>query len=1086
MIMKNGSWTILSALTVLIVLSMLITVSGCSEEELEKNELVKAAEVQEYIAEPPVKDWENLEVLSRNKEGVHCTLMPYESQSKAKQCVREDSKYYECLNGKWKFKWSRIPEERPRGFYKTGYDVSGWDEIEVPSNWQMEGFGVPLYSNITYPFKVDPPRVMSEPPADYMSYELRNPVGSYRSKFKVPNNWKGRTVFLHFDGVESAFYVWVNGMKVGYSQDSRTPAEFHITPYLQKGENTLAAEVYRWCDGSYLEDQDFWRLSGIFRDVYMYSVADVHIEDFFANGDLDENYQDATLGIDINITNYADRDEELILEGALFDSKGREVFEPAGQTINLAGGKKIAAKLSEAITNPKKWTAETPNLYTLVLTLKNARGKFIEAVSCKIGFRKVEIKGGQLLVNGVPIYIKGTNRHEHDPDTGHYVSTESMIRDIKLMKRHNLNTVRTSHYPDTPKWYDLCDEYGLYLIDEANIESHGIGYDPDKTLGNKPQWKQSHLERTIAMVERDKNHPSVIIWSLGNEAGDGVNFQATSNWIRGRDKSRPVHYERAGHGANTDIYCPMYARIPWITEYAQKEQTKPLILCEYAHAMGNSVGNLQDYWDTIEKYKHLQGGSIWDWVDQGLRKTDKNGKEFWAYGGDYGDVPNDNNFCCNGLVMPDRKPNPSLYEVKKVYQYIKVRPVDALEGKFIVRNKYAFADLGFVLGSWELTVDGDVVQNGKLDTLTIGPGQEQEIMVDFEEPELAAGSECMLKISFELKEDTLWASRGHVVAWDQFEIPFDVPQKPKADINSMGQLKLQQSMYAVNIQGKDFEIIVSKKTGLLKSYNYRGKDYISAPLAPNFWRVPTDNDNGNKMPQRHRAWRKATFQREVLDVEAKQTEPQIVQVTVKFNLPAVESTYTSDYTVYGNGDIVVSGGINPGSEEMEGLPRFGMQMSIPAEFTTFTWYGRGPHETYWDRKTGAAVGLYSGQVGELVHDYVRPQENANRTDVRWVGLTNDKGQGLIAIGMPLLSVSAWPYTMEALERAKHINELKQAKNITVNLDYKQMGVGGDNSWGARTHPEYSLPSKAYSYSFCLRPYQPKLGKIAEVARRAVP
>jgi beta-galactosidase len=1016
-----------------------------------------------YAAQPP--DWENQEMIGRNKEPAHCTMTIYPDARTAMEGARYASPFYKSLNGSWQFNWVGKPADRPADFYKLDYDVSGWDAIPVPSNWEMHGYGIPIYSNIRYPFgdpgknwEADPPHIPHDD----------NPVGSYRTTFTVPDSWSGRQVFIHFDGVESAFYLWINGRKVGYSQGSRTLAEFDITDYLRAGENVLAAEVYRWSDGSYLEDQDFWRLSGIFRDVYLYSVADLHIRDFHVKADLDERYQDGNVAVEVTVRNYRDSMQGFRIDAEVLDTDGTALFSLPGAATNLEGDAEVSFGLNHSVSAPRKWSAEQPNLYLLMLTLRNDDAQVIEAVPCTFGFRQVEIKGGQLLVNGKAIYIKGVNRHEHDPDAGHTVSTESMITDIKLMKQHNINTVRTSHYPDTPEWYDLCDRYGIYLIDEANIESHGMGYQPRRTLGNKPEWKEAHLDRTIRMVERDKNHPSVIIWSLGNEAGDGANFEATSGWIHKRDPSRPVHYERAETRPHTDIVCPMYTKFNRLIAYGRRDRDRPMILCEYAHAMGNSVGNLQDYWDIFEKYKHLQGGCIWDWVDQGLRKKAADGKEFWAYGGDYGDEPNDSNFCCNGLVQPDRKPNPSVLEVKKVYQYIKVEPLDLAIGKVRVRNKYDFVSLDFTDVLWELTADGKVVQSGSLPKLSLPPGREQEVRVPFEKPELRPGAEYWLKVSFVLAEDAPWAERGHVVAWDQFKVPFEVPPVPEPEVASMPELSLRQSGNSVIVNGKDFTVMVGKKNGAIESFEFGGKQLIAAPLVPNFWRAPIDNDEGNEMPERLGVWRQAGQNRKVTEVSSEQAGPRTVRITVRSTLPAGRSEYGSVYTVYGNGDIVVENSFAPGND-LPDLPRFGMQMAMPGEFSTMTWFGRGPHESYWDRKTGAAVGLHSGPVEEQIHDYVRPQETGNKTDVRWVALTNADGVGLMAIGMPLLSVSAWPFTMQDLEEAEHVNELPRRDTVTVNIDYKQMGVGGDDSWGARTHREYTLPAKPYSYSFRLRP-----------------
>ena len=1073
-----------------VIISVFLLLCGCEHSELER---------PVEIAEAGVPDWENPEVFGRNKEPGHCTLMPYPGIARALEGTREASPYYKLLNGNWKFKWVERPADRPCGFYKLNYDVSHWREIPVPSNWELQGYGIPTYTNAAYPFSPVEPKPPSIPHDD-------NPVGSYRTEFEIPSSWGGRQVFLHFDGVRSAFYLWINGKEVGYSQGSMTPAEFNITKYLRKGENVLAAEVYRYSDGSYLEDQDAWRLSGIYRDVYLFSTPEVHLRDFFVRSELDEQYCDATVKVTARVRNYSGKDAKSHkIEVTLLGADGRFVGSApllADESGVIDAGAESVIEMEAEVARPQKWSAETPYLYKVVLTLKDSKGKVVEVEQCNFGFREVELKDGQMLVNGKAILIKGVNRHEHDPDHGRAIPFSRMLEDIKLLKQNNINAVRTSHYPDDPKWYDLCDRYGLYLIDECNLETHGVIKELPKDV---PEWKAACMDRMARMVERDKNHPSIIIWSLGNESGYGTTHIAMADYAREYDPTRLVHFmdheDKMADLAASDIVCPMYATIEKIEEYARTERPEPLIQCEYAHAMGNSVGNLQDYWDVIEKYKQLQGGFIWDWADQGLRKKTTGGREFWAYGGDYGDIPNDNNFCCNGIVQPDRKPNPSLYEVKKVYQYIKVEPVDLAGGRVRIRNKYDFVSLDFVNVFWELAVDGEVVQKGELAKISPGQQEEQEVTVPFRKPELEAGAEYWLKITFSLAKDTLWAQKGHVVAWDQFKLPFDVPEVPTVDVNAMPELELKETEGNITVTGKDFKLTLAKENywtrynnywtrynkGAIKSFKYQDKELISTPMVPNFWRVPIDNDRGNGMPERLSVWRRAGEDRTVHEITAERFRPQVVRIVVKASLPAGNCDYQNVYIIYGSGDVVVESSLRkPEGIDLPNIPRFGMQMEMPEEFSTMRWYGRGPQESYWDRKTGAAVGVYGGSVEEQTHDYVRPQENGNKTDVRWVALTNKDGTGLLAIGMPLLSVSAWPYTMQDLERARRVHELRQRDTITVNLDYKQMGVGGDDSWGAKTHPEYTLPAGDYSYSFRLRPYNAAMGDIGGIVRCGLP
>jgi len=1004
-----------------------------------------------------IPDWENQHIVGINKEPAHSALVSYPDEASALAARPALNPFYKLLNGQWSFHWVKQPDQRPLDFYQENFDVSGWDEISVPGNVELQGYGTPVYCNQPYTFKKDPPRVMGKPPEQFTTYNERNPVSSYRRSFEIPDTWDGREVFLRFNGVASAFYLWVNGQKVGYSQESRTPAEFNITDFIRPGGNLLAVEVYRYSDGSYLECQDFWRLSGIFRDVVLWSAPELHIRDFEIRTELDGEYRNAVLEIDASVCNYSSRKQPAKVLFVLLDKSGEEVTRGAESCRVLPGGESVI-HFSEAVENPARWSAETPDLYTLLLVVEDAAGKVLEVIGSNVGFRSVEMKNGQLLVNGQIIDIKGVNRHDHDPDTGHYISRQSMIKDLELMKRYNINAVRTSHYPNDLLWYDLCDEYGIYLVAEANIESHGMGYGPE-SLAKDPGWEVAHLDRVVRNVETHKNHPSVIIWSMGNEAGDGVNFSVCADWIHKRDPHRPVHYERALLGPNTDIFCPMYAGIDYLKKYASKKQERPLILCEYAHAMGNSVGNLQDYWDTIEKFDQLQGGFIWDWVDQGLRRKVAGSNEtFFAYGGDFGDFPNDANFCCNGLVQPDRKPNPHLMEVAKVYQSIKVEPVDLTRARVSVRNRNFFHSLSRYQGTWELAEDGLVVQAGKLGRLDVAPRQSQEISIPLTKPELKPGAEYHLTVSFSTTEDQLWAPLGHTVAWDQMKMPW--AGQPATGLASIrrGNVSLHEKEDGnIILETGEARLAFDRNSGVLKSYQVAGKELLFRPLVPNFWRAPTDNDRGNGMSERTGFWKDAGQELNRKSIRVKRVSENEVQIVSDFELPDQSLNVQIEYSVLPAGRVEI--GFTMGMNgDLPEIPRIGLQVGLNPALNQVQWFGRGPHENYQDRNSGAAVGIYEARVAGLVHQYVKPQENANRTDVRWVSFIDKVGAGIRISGDPLINFSAWPYTQDDLEKSQHPRELPQRGFITANFDLAQMGVGGDNSWGARPHPEYQLPA----------------------------
>ena len=958
----------------------------------------------------------------------------------------------------------------------------------------MKGYDVPVYSNITYPFwkyedvfnpggsyKKVPPAI----PHDW------NPVGSYKRNFTVPSDWNNKEIFLNFGAVSSAFYVWVNENLVGYSEDSKMPAEFNITKYLKGGKNTLSVEVYRWCDGSYLEDQDFWRLSGIQRTVFLHARPKTYINDFFATGDLDKSYNDGLLNVEISLKNTSGIEEQLIVDASLYDDT-QKLFTESKEVRSSDG--KASISFNKTFKDVKKWSAEKPNLYSLVLSLKDKNGNISECVSTRIGFRKVEIVNSQLLINGVAILIKGVNMHEHNEITGHVVDEETVMKDIRTMKSNNINAMRTCHYPQQEFWYEMCDKYGLYLMDEADVESHGMGYNKDVTLADKPEWAAAHLDRMQRMVERDKNHPSVIIWSMGNEAGDGHNFLNGYKWIKGRDATRPVQYERAEKETNTperhtDLWGNMYAKIEEIEAYAKNPASnRPMIMVEYAHAMGNSTGNFQDYWDVIEKYPKLQGGFIWDWVDQGILKTSENGEKYWTYGGDYGDegMPSDGNFCLNGLVWPDRTPHPGLYEVNKVYQYIGFEPVDLTKGLIKIKNKYDFTNLSEFNFEWEVFADGNIIQSGKLAFPDLKPKSAEVASIPLKKIDPAPGTEYFLNIRASRSDSWNYVPEDHVYAYAQFKLP--VEGKPvAARENNVAVLQTKTTEKNLEVSGVDMKLIFDLSTGRLASFNFKGKELLRKGPEPDFWRPPTDNDYGYNMDKLLGVWKKAG-ERTVV-TKANISQPELDKVIVTFNYDIPDATgkkiggYATTYTIFGSADLLVKNQFSKLSETIPEVPRMGMQMQLPKEFTNLKWLGRGPHENYVDRKTSALVGLYESTVADQYTPYIRPQENGYKTDTRWLTLTNDNGSGILVSGDPLICFAALnnihddfespgklsQYREDAKTANTHTIDVKPRDLVNLNVDMGQMGVGGDNSWGALIHPQYRLLGMKYEYSFRIRP-----------------
>jgi beta-galactosidase len=1046
------------------------------------------------------KEWQEPTITGINNQSPHAMMVVCPDANTARgiglsvNSERVKSSFYRSLNGDWKYHYAANHTGRIPDFWKPDFNDHGWETIPVPSNVEIFGHGIPIYVNVRYPWtwhgvEPNPPFIPEDDP--------NNTVNSYRRSFTVPDDWAARRILLTFDGVNSFFYLWINGQKVGLGKDSRTPVEFDITQYIRPGENLLAVENFRWSDGSYLEDQDMWRMSGIFRDVYLWSVPTAHIRDFEISTDLDNQYRDATLKVVVRLTNYSQQPANVTLEANIMDPAGTTILSPSIQKT-IGAGEEITVGGVAPVSDPLKWSAETPNLYKMLLTLKDDQGRTLEVIPANIGFRKVEIRDGDLLVNGKRILIKGADRHEFDPDRGQAITAEIMEKDIQVMKQFNLNAVRCSHYPNQTAWYDLCDRYGIYLIDEANIESHGMGYGP-ATLAKNPAWADAHLNRTVRMVERDKNHPSVIIWSLGNEAGDGPNFEATSKWIHQRDSTRPVHYEQAGRKAHTDIVCPMYPSPRELGRYASAPQTRPFIMCEYEHSMGNGSGDFWSYWNQIYALPHLQGGFIWDWVDQGLRqpqqklpldhfvKVKPGDKTFWAFGGDFGPAgtPSDDNFCCNGLVTPDRQPHPGLYQVKHVYQYIRCQPVDLAARTVVVKNWYDFTNLKEIAaGQWRLKADGKEMQQGGLPELDLAPGATNILTLPVKAFKPAPGVEYFLELTFTLKHDLPWAKAGHEIAWDEFKLPDAAPVIPVAT-GKMTAPKLTQDDAKAVVSGKNFDVVFDKKAGALASWRFKGTELVNTPLRPDFWRAQIDNDRGRKMVRSQGVWRQAHQGAEACGIVI-QEQPQSHSVLVKVTatLPKVNASWETDYTVCGSGDIIVGAHFKPNNTNLPKLVRLGMQMTLPAGFERVTWLGPGPQETYSDRKD-SRIGVYSGSVEQQFYaDYTETGESGNKADVRWLALENAKGVGLLAVGLPLLSANALHYGTEDMNAAKHAFELPHRDCTTLNLDLKQQGVGGDDSWGAWPHEAFLIPCQDYSYAFRLCPFA-RGEDVARLARESL-
>ncbi len=1237
-----------------------------------KTHLLSLALATTAFAQQP--DWENPAIFRINKEAPRATSMPFPTQEDASTKARLDSPWCQLLNGNWKFNHVGNPSKKPAGFENPNFDDSAWKEIPVPSNWQMQGYGIPVYTNITYPFAKNPPTVMGEPPQYFTNFPLenRNQVGSYRHKFTLPESWKGRRTCIVFGAVDSAFYLWINGKKVGYSEDSRTPAEFDITPYLHDGENLLAAEVYQYSDGSYLEDQDMFRMSGIFRDVYLWSADSIDLNDFWIKAGLADDYKTGTLNFIAKITNHGAAETSSTVNLTLTAPDGGLISLPSVTVKIPANGFSESVMNLDAIPEVKTWSAEVPNLYSYQITLTDATGKEIAHHAGKTGFRRDEVKNGQFLHNGQPILIKGVNRHDHNPKTGHYVTEEDIRADLLQMKRGNINAVRTSHYPNDPALVELCDELGFYVVAEANIESHGMGY-KEQSLAKNPAWLEAHLDRIKNLVERDKNHPCIIMWSMGNEAGDGENFVKCSSWLHQRDPSRPVHYEQGAHGAYVDIFSPMYGTVSDCEKYCRSEEKlpierqRPLIQCEYSHAMGNSTGNISDYWSLIRKERLLQGGFIWDWKDQGLLSIkhkigdveDRSGNQqkvrllgsldadeglfggsavidasdkldltgnltliaearlnnpgsspggqpliakgdtsyslkisdvgqleffiyssgtwynvsaklpndaaskfhtyagvydgkalaifidgiqtatkpctapvsknsfelavgidteetarrfngsvrkaavysralaggeltgnpenavllldfvkdaakpktqhFLAYGGDFNDRPTDRSFCCNGLMTATLSPSPQFEEVKKVYQEIHTTPVDVSTPtvKVQVHNEYFFRSIDHVAGSWKLMQDGVAVAEGKLTLPEIAPQKYADV-------EIATGwvpqatSEYFFRVRYDLVNATAWHPAGMPIAWDEIPLPWGKRTPPEltaseapATFTEVGNL--------ITIQAKDVTAIIDKSLGCITSIKSKDQEWLVTPLQLNFWRPPTNNDQGAHLDNLLKIWQYAGANATAGNTDIAKVDNDIL-ITSELSIPANQSSATIRYRFTGSGQIGVDTEFRPG-KGLPTIPRIGYQCEIPNRTPRWKWYGNGPQENYIDRKTGSWTTVHEGVIPSLFSRYIDPQESGNRTGIRWATLTSPAGGSNLrvdATGDDLLEMDCYSCSPSDIELAMHSCEIPQRDFYTINLEHRQSGLGGTNSWGAIALPQYLLrPDKIYHWSFLL-------------------
>lgn len=994
-------------------------------------------------------EWQSQYAIGKNKLMPHAYVWPYDTPDALRSGNYEQSPYYMSLNGKWKFHWVKNPDRRPKDFYKPSFYTGGWADIEVPGNWERQGYGTAIYVNETYEFDTPLFNFKKNPPL--VPYE-ENEVGSYRRTFTVPAGWKNRRIVICCEGVISFYYIWVNGHQLGYNQGSKTPAEWDITDYVKEGENTVALEVYRWSAGSYLECQDMWRLSGIERDVYLYSTPRQFISDYKVTSSLDkQTYKEGLFSLEATVEGASDGTS--VLEYTLEDSSGKTILKKE-ISLKSRGLSNFITFDEQTLPDVKRWSAEHPNLYSLTLALKNAAGQVTHLTGCNVGFRTSEIKDGRFCINGVPVLVKGANRHEHS-QLGRTVSKELMEEDIRLMKQHNLNTVRNSHYPTHPYWYQLCDRYGLYVIDEANIESHGMGYGP-ASLAKDSTWLPAHMDRTRRMYERSKNHPAIVIWSLGNEAGNGINFERTYDYMKSIETTRPIQYERAEQNYNTDIYCRMYRSVEELLAYAHQTEPKvyrPFIMTEYLHAMGNSCGGLREYMEVFETEPIVQGGCIWDWVDQSFREIDADGRWYWTYGGDYGpkNVPSFGNFCCNGLVNAIREPHPHLLEVKKAYQYIKAKLVDSKKLILNVRNWYDFTNLNAYTLHWQVVGD-----NGKV----IADGTRQVDAAPHATVEITLGAvrlpsdvrEAWLNLSWTPVEAAPFIGTDYEVAYDQFALAGNRSYRAPE----------------VKLSGK-VEMDIDPETGALRSYIYKGEEMLASPVILSLYRPATDNDNREKTGGA-KVWKKAGLDKLTQRAFSVKTSARGGRSEVELLNARDERLGTASfiYTLKKDGTLDVQTRFVPDTTVVTSLARVGLVFEMPVAYSQVTYLGRGEHETYVDRNESGRIGIYHTDAECMFHYYVRPQATGNRTDVRWMQLADEAGEGLAFCSDTPFQFSVIPFTDKCLDAATHVNQLRREGVVTVHLDAVQAGVG-TATCGPGVLPQYRVPVQEYTFRFTVRP-----------------